>query len=77
MTAMERNSPFTTALLKYITQPGLDIRLALGKVRDDVLRATNHRQEPYVYGSLGGENVALVPAASPAPSVAAVPPAAT
>jgi uncharacterized caspase-like protein len=71
-----RNSPFTTALLKYITQPGLDIRLALGKVRDDVLRATNHRQEPYVYGSLGGENVALVPAAVEAPSVAAVPSAA-
>src|SRR6202046_4163950 len=71
-----RNSPFTTALLKYITQPGLDIRLALGKVRDDVLRATNHRQEPYVYGSLGGENVALVPApVAPAPSMAAVPPA--
>ncbi len=73
-----RNSPFTTALVKYITQPGLDIRLALGKVRDDVLRATNHRQEPYVYGSLGGDNVALVPAPVPAaPSVAAVPPAAT
>jgi uncharacterized caspase-like protein len=71
-----RNSPFTTALLKYITQPGLDIRLALGKVRDDVLRATNHRQEPYVYGSLGGENVALVPApVAAAPSMAAVPPA--
>jgi uncharacterized caspase-like protein len=73
-----RNSPFTTALLKYITQPGLDIRLALGKVRDDVLRATNHRQEPYVYGSLGGDSVALVPAPVPAaPSVAAVPPTAT
>jgi uncharacterized caspase-like protein len=73
-----RNSPFTTALVKYITQPGLDIRLALGKVRDDVLRATNHRQEPYVYGSLGGDSVALVPAPVPAPpSVAAVPPAAT
>ena len=72
-----RNSPFTTALLKYITQPGLDIRLALGKVRDDVLRATNHRQEPYVYGSLGGDNVALVPApTAAAPSVAAIPPAA-
>jgi uncharacterized caspase-like protein len=71
-----RNSPFTTALLKYITQPGLDIRLALGKVRDDVLRATNHRQEPYVYGSLGGENVALVPApVAAAASMAAVPPA--
>jgi uncharacterized caspase-like protein len=70
-----RNSPFTTALLKYLTEPGLDIRLALGKVRDDVLRATNHRQEPYVYGSLGGEAVALVPP-PPAPSVAVVPPAA-
>jgi uncharacterized caspase-like protein len=73
-----RNSPFTTALVKYITQPGLDIRLALGKVRDDVLRATNHRQEPYVYGSLGGDSVALVPApVAAAPSVAAVPPAPT
>src|ERR1700733_5554446 len=71
-----RNSPFTTALLKYITQPGLDIRLALGKVRDDVLRATNHRQEPYVYGPLGGESVALVPApVAAAPSVSPAPPA--
>jgi uncharacterized caspase-like protein len=69
-----RNSPFTTALLKYITRPGLDIRLALGKVRDDVLRATNHRQEPYVYGSLGGENVALVPAAPDDLNAVAVPP---
>ena len=68
------NSPFTTALLKYITQPGLDIRLALGKVRDDVLRATNHRQEPFVYGSLGGDTVALVPAVAEAPSAPAPPP---
>ncbi len=68
------NSPFTTALVKYITQPGLDIRLALGKVRDDVLRATNHRQEPFVYGSLGGDTVALVPATAEAPSAPAVPP---
>jgi hypothetical protein len=41
-----------------------------------VLRATNHRQEPYVYGSLGGDNVALVPPPAPAPSAAASPPAA-
>ena len=73
------NSPFTTALLKYITQPGLDIRLALGKVRDDVLHATNHRQEPFVYGSLGGDTVALVPAAAEPPSARVIlpsPPAA-
>ena len=56
------NSPFTTALIKYITQPGLDIRIALGKVRDDVLEATGRRQEPFVYGSLGGADISLVPA---------------
>lgn len=56
------NSPFTTALLKYIAEPGLDIRLALGKVRDEVLRDTNNEQEPYYYGSLGGTPISLVPA---------------
>ena len=68
------DSPFTTALVKYIAQPGLDIRRALGKVRDEVLRETGNRQEPYFYGSLGGEDVALVPA-KPAPT--AVPPTVT
>ena len=58
------NSPFTTALVKHIAEPGLDIRIALGRVRDDVLRATGHRQEPFVYGSLGGETVSLTPAAA-------------
>lgn len=61
------NSPFTTALVKYIAQPGLDIRIALGKVRDDVLASTGNRQEAFVYGSLGGTNVSLVPAI-PGPS---------
>jgi hypothetical protein len=56
------NSPFTTALVKYIAEPGLDIRIALGKVRDDVLSSTGNRQEPFVYGSLGGADISLVPA---------------
>jgi len=56
------NSPFTTALIKYIGEPGLDIRIALGRVRDEVLKITNRQQEPFVYGSLGGTTVALVPA---------------
>jgi hypothetical protein len=55
------HSPFTAALLKNLAQPGLDVRLALGRVRDDVLKDTGNRQEPYVYGSLGGATVALVP----------------
>ena len=63
-----RNSPFTSALVKHITTPGLDVRKALGFVRDDVLKNTSNRQEPYVYGSLGGNDVALVPAKAPAPA---------
>ena len=61
------HSPFSTALLQHIATPGLDLRLALGRVRDEVLKSTNRRQEPFVYGSLGGETVALVP--QPAPPV--------
>ena len=64
------HSPFTTALLKDLFTPGLDIRLAFGRVRDAVLESTGGRQEPYVYGSLGKENVSLLPAPV---KVAAVP----
>jgi uncharacterized caspase-like protein len=57
-----KSSPFTSALVKHITKPGLDLRKALGYVRDDVLKSTGNRQEPYVYGSLGGDDFVLVPA---------------
>src|SRR3954452_1018435 len=57
-----KNSPFTTALLKYLVQPGLELGKAFRLVRDDVMNATGNRQEPFVYGSLGGNDVALVPA---------------
>jgi caspase domain-containing protein len=64
-----RNSPFTTALLKHLAKPGLELGKAFRLVRDDVMNATGNRQEPFVYGSLGGNDVALVPApAAPAPS---------
>ena len=61
-----KNSPFSAALLKHLTRPGLDIRKAFGFVRDDVMSATGNQQEPYTTNSLGGNDVALVPApASP------------
>jgi uncharacterized caspase-like protein len=66
-----KNSPFTIALSKHLTTPGLDVRRAFGFVRDDVLKTTGNRQEPFVYGSLGGEDVPLVPvkvAPAPAPN---------
>ena len=58
-----QNSPFAIALTKHITEPGLDLRIAFGRVRDDVLKATGNRQEPFVYGSLGGDTMTLVPRA--------------
>ncbi|WP_315783365.1 MULTISPECIES: caspase domain-containing protein [unclassified Bradyrhizobium] len=56
-----KNSPFTLALSRHIATPGLDVRKAFGFVRDEVLKSTGNRQEPFVYGSLGGEDVPLVP----------------
>jgi uncharacterized caspase-like protein len=64
------HSPFTAALLKHIATPGLDVRLALGEVRDAVMASTSPRQEPFVYGSLGGRTISIVDApATPANTV--------
>jgi hypothetical protein len=79
------NSPYATALLRHLAEPGVDIRIALGRVRDDVLAMTGGRQEPFIYGSLGGATIPLVPlptaeieslpAPLPAPQPAPLPPA--
>ena len=55
------NSPYATALLRHLAEPGIDIRIALGRVRDDVLAMTGGRQEPFIYGSLGGATITIVP----------------
>ncbi|WP_398482386.1 caspase family protein [Tardiphaga sp.] len=60
-----KNSPFAAALINHIAKPGLDLRKAFGYVRDDVMKSTGNKQEPYVYGSLGGNDVSLVPADAP------------
>jgi len=72
----QKNSPYASALAAHLTTPGLDLRKAFGFVRDDVLKATGNRQEPFIYGSLGGDDVALVPSPAPrapAPTVLADP----
>src|SRR5579859_1198734 len=56
-----QNSQYASALVKYLAEPGVDLRVAFGRVRDEVLKRTANRQEPFVYGSLGGDNLALVP----------------
>lgn len=47
MTAADGNSthsPFTAALLKHLVIPDLDVRLAFGRVRDEVLANTGNKQ---------------------------------
>ncbi|WFU45889.1 caspase family protein (plasmid) [Bradyrhizobium sp. CB82] len=55
------NSPYATALLRHLAEPGVDVRIALGRVRDEVITMTGGRQEPFIYGSLGGATISLVP----------------
>jgi uncharacterized caspase-like protein len=50
-----KNSPFTTALARYIRQPGLEIRQMMGKVREAVYEETGERQLPWVNEALIGE----------------------
>jgi uncharacterized caspase-like protein len=57
-----KNSPFAAALVEHLPKPGLDLRRAFGFVRDEVLKNTGNKQEPSVFGSLGGDDVPLVPA---------------
>lgn len=56
-----RNSPYATAILNNLATPGLDLRIAFGRVRDEVLKVTNNRQEPFLYGSLGGAEISIFP----------------
>jgi hypothetical protein len=63
------HSTYTTSLLRNLFTPGLDIRLAFGRILVDVLKRTGQRQNPFVYGSLRGGNIALMPAPPDRPSV--------
>jgi len=56
------NSPFVAALVKHLPTPGVEINRLFRLVRDDVLAATGRKQEPFVYGSLPGEEFFFVAA---------------
>ncbi|WP_438751977.1 caspase family protein [Pararhizobium sp. O133] len=49
------NSPYTTALAKHLTTPGLEIQSALTRVRADVSEATGGTQHPWHNASLSRE----------------------
>jgi uncharacterized caspase-like protein len=54
------NSPFVGALVRHLQTPGLEINKLFRLVRDDVMAATGRKQEPFVYGSLPGEDFFFV-----------------
>jgi len=54
-------SPFATALIEHLPAPGEEIRFIMGRVEDAVIKATGGAQQPFTYGSLGGEKVYLIP----------------
>jgi tetratricopeptide (TPR) repeat protein len=48
------HSPFVTSLIKRIETPRIEIRKLFDLVRDDVMAATDRRQQPFSYGSVPG-----------------------
>jgi formylglycine-generating enzyme required for sulfatase activity len=84
-----KNSPYTAALAKAITKPGIAIEEAFRDARVDVLAATGKEQIPWESSSLTGafqfnpgqkvaepQVAAAAPAPAPAPAAAAPAPAA-
>ena len=66
---MGRNSPYTSALLAHLEEPGLEVNLLFRQVRDAVVAATGGRQIPFTYGSLPSQAIYLSarPEAEPEP----------
>jgi hypothetical protein len=72
-----RNSPFTSALLRHLETPGLELEFLFRNVRDDVWAATNGGQQPFLYGSLSKDEIYLKPAEDVAVATATAGPAAS
>jgi tetratricopeptide (TPR) repeat protein len=49
------NSPFTTALVKHLATPGIELEQMMKRVKKDVYLATNKRQQPWVNSALRDE----------------------
>lgn len=74
-----RNSPFTTALLSHLDQPGADIHEMMRQVRTDVVTATGSAQVPWENSSLvdrvflAGAPLSEMPPAQPMPAQVVTP----
>ena len=50
-----QNSPFSAALVRHLSTPGIELQQMLTRVRADVVAATRNRQVPWSNSSLLGE----------------------
>ncbi|WP_245483996.1 MULTISPECIES: caspase family protein [unclassified Mesorhizobium] len=64
------DSPYSLALAKHLTEPGVEIQSALTRVRGEVTEATQGRQRPWHNASLGRE---VFLGRAPLPSVTVAP----
>ncbi len=55
------NSPFAEAVVNNLKVEGVEVGLFFRRVRDAVLKSTEGKQEPFTYGSLGGDEIFLAP----------------
>jgi Caspase domain len=53
--AEREHSNLTAALLKHLPTSGLEVRMMLAQVRDEVVITSDRAQTPHLYGSLGRE----------------------
>ena len=61
------DSPYSTALARHLTEPGVEIQSALTRVRGEVTETTQGRQRPWHNASLGREVFLGKPVAAAAP----------
>ena len=54
------NSPFAASFAKRIIEPGVEINMTFRLVRQDVMKATGNKQEPFTYGALPPEGLYFV-----------------
>ena len=55
------NSPFASALLRHMEEPGLEVGIMFRRVSDDVVSSTGRQQKPVWYGSLPSKGAYLYP----------------
>ncbi|WP_081709704.1 caspase family protein [Mesorhizobium erdmanii] len=62
------DSPYSTALARHLTEPGVEIQSALTRVRGEVTETTQGRQRPWHNASLGREVFLGKPVAAATPT---------